>query len=540
MALEPATADSPGRDPVTPPQTLAGIRPATQKTTPKMDAILTRVWARVLIPSLSDLFFLAVLIWLFMSSGAAGWQGLLADADVGWHIRTGEYILDHHAVPRHDLYSFSKPDAPWYAWEWLTDVIDGGLHRVFGLKGIVLMAAILISLYAISLIRRMVSRDTHLFVALAVALLGVGGSSMHFLARPHLLTLVLLSISVWMIEDDRLKPSWKIWLLVPLTIVWTNLHGGFLALIVVLGLAAVGTAIEAWFGSVGTLRDAVRYGKLTLACVAASLVNPYGWNLHIHVAQYLRSDWIRNVVQEFQSPSFRSENMLQFEALLLVGLIVAGAQFRQWKVVEGLWILVWAHMALGSVRHAPIFVAVTAPILAGQLSDWWNGYSARVKKSSLPGILNLMAADGSKGFRRTSAWPAVAVVVLVLMGPPIKWPQDFPDLLFPTTIVHTHSDLILRSRVLTTDQWGDYLIYVNPAQKVFMDGRSDFYGPEVGNDYLRLSNGSWDWQRLLDKYRFNLALLPTESPLSQILKLAPEWRVVEDDGKRILLVRSSS
>jgi hypothetical protein len=71
-----------------------------------------------------------------------------------------------------------------------------------------------------------------------------------------------------------------------------------------------------------------------------------------------------------------------------------------------------------------------------------------------------------------------------------------------------------------------------------MDGRSDFYGPEVGNDYLRLSNGSWDWQRLLDKYRFNLALLPTELPLSQILKLAPEWRVLEDDGKRILLARN--
>ena len=530
---------------MTPPQTLAGIRPSAQKkTTPKMDTILTRAWARVLIPSLSDLFFLAVLIWLFMSSGAAGWQGLLADADVGWHIRTGEYILDHHAVPRHDLYSFSKPDAPWYAWEWLTDVIDGGLHRVFGLKGIVLLAAILISLFAISLIRRMVSRDAHLFVAMVVALLGVGGSSIHFLARPHLLTLLLLSISVWMIEADRKKPSWKIWLLAPLTIVWTNLHGGFLALIVVLGLAAVGTAIEAFFGrnpgSVRTMRDALRYGQLTLACAAASLVNPYGWNLHIHVAQYLRSDWIRNVIQEFQSPSFRSENMLQFEALLLLGLMVAGAQFRRWNVVEGLWIVVWAHMALGSVRHAPIFVTVTAPILAGQLSEWWNGYSARFQKSSLPGILNLMAADGLKGFRRTSAWPAIAVVVLVFMGPPIKWPQDFPDLLFPTGIVHAHSDLILQSRVLTTDQWADYLIYVNPAQKVFMDGRSDFYGPEVGNDYLRLSNGSWDWQRLLDKYHFNLALLPTELPLSQILKLAPEWRVLEDDGRRILLVRRSS
>src|SRR6185312_9523440 len=104
----------------------------------------------------------------------------------------GEYILDHHTVPHVDLYSFSKPDAPWYAWEWLTDVLDSGLHRVAGLKGIVLFAAVLIALFAVTLVRRMVSRDVHLFVALTIALLGVGGSSIHFLARPHLLTLLFL------------------------------------------------------------------------------------------------------------------------------------------------------------------------------------------------------------------------------------------------------------------------------------------------------------------------------------------------------------
>src|SRR5271156_5570927 len=116
---------------MTSPQILAGVRPPVRS----IESVLTNRWARWLIPSLSDLFFLAILIWLFMSSGSAGWQGLLVDGDVGWHIRTGQYILDHHAVPRHDLYSFSKPDAPWYAWEWLTDVIDGSLHRLAGVKG---------------------------------------------------------------------------------------------------------------------------------------------------------------------------------------------------------------------------------------------------------------------------------------------------------------------------------------------------------------------------------------------------------------------
>src|SRR5580700_5425356 len=181
---------------MTPPQALPAMRAPARN----LESILTARWARVMVPSLSDLFFLAILVWLFMSSGAAGWEGLLADADVGWHIRTGDYILSHHAVPHVDLYSFSKPDAPWYAWEWLTDVIDSGLHGIAGLKGIVLMAAVLIALFALTLVRRMVSRGVHLFVALFVALLGVGGASIHFLARPHVVTLLLLSISVWLIE----------------------------------------------------------------------------------------------------------------------------------------------------------------------------------------------------------------------------------------------------------------------------------------------------------------------------------------------------
>src|SRR5271163_4910957 len=316
---------------MTSPQTLAGIRPPARS----IESVLTQRWARLLIPSLSDLFFLAILIWLFMSSGSAGWQGLLVDGDVGWHIRAGEWVLNHHAVPHHDLYSFSKPDAPWYAWEWLTDVIDGSVHRLSGLKGIVLMAGVVIATFATTLIRRMVWRGAHLFVAMVVALVGVGSASIHFLARPHIFTLLLLSISVWMIEADRKEASRRIWWLVPIAVVWTNLHGGFLALIATLGLAASGIAVEAWSGR-ARWSSAVRYGILTAACAVASLVNPYGYRLHQHVGEYLRSDWIRSVIQEFQSPSFRNENMLQFEGLLLEGVIVAGMLFRRWRGVQGL------------------------------------------------------------------------------------------------------------------------------------------------------------------------------------------------------------
>jgi hypothetical protein len=523
---------------MTSPQTLADVRPPVRS----IESVLTKRWARLLIPSLSDLFFVAILGWVFMSS-SSGWQGLLVDGDVGWHIRTGEWVLNHHSVPHNDLYSFSKPGAAWYAWEWLTDVIDASLFRLAGLKGIVLLAGVVIAIFATTLLRRMVWRGTHLFVAIVIALMAVGSASIHFLARPHIFTMLLLSISVWMIEADRKSPSNRIWLLVPITIVWTNLHGGFLSLIAVLGLTAAGMAIEGWIsksGWRGALDNASRYGLLTVACAAASLVNPYGYGLHVHVGEYLRSDWIRSVIQEFQSPSFRNENMLQFEALMLVGLIVAGLLLKRGRIVEPLWIIFFAHMSLGSVRHVPVFVTVVAPILAAEIAEWWKAWTADSSKGSLAKIVNSMAADSLAGFRRSSAWPAIVVGSLIVINHPIPWPKDFPAEIFPVQMVHDHASEILNSRLMTTDQWADFLIFTNPEQKVFVDGRSDFYGPEVGNQYIHLMNGQWDWQQIMSKYGFTAALLPVESALTQLLKLSPDWRIVVDDGKRILLIRRSA
>ena len=94
-------------------------------------------------------------------------------------------------------------------------------------------------------------------------------------------------------------------------------------------------------------------------------MNPYGIGLHRHVAGYLTSDWIRNAVDEFQSPQFRSENLLHFELLLLGALLLAGSLVARRRVADALVILLWAHFALGSVRHVPVFAIVAGPLLAG-------------------------------------------------------------------------------------------------------------------------------------------------------------------------------
>jgi hypothetical protein len=138
----------------------------------------------LLVPSLSDCLFLALLIWVFALG--SGWSSLLADGDTGWHIRTGEYIMDTRSVPSHDLFSFSKPNAAWFAWEWLADVIFAALNRAWGLKGVVVFAAVTLCAAATLLFRHMFWRGANVLAALIATLLATAASTVHYLARPHI------------------------------------------------------------------------------------------------------------------------------------------------------------------------------------------------------------------------------------------------------------------------------------------------------------------------------------------------------------------
>jgi hypothetical protein len=467
-----------------------------------------------------------------------GWKGLLLDGDTGWHIRVGEYILENGRVPTTDLFSFSKPGAPWFAWEWLSDVLYAGLFHIFGLKGVVLLAGLMIAATFALLLRYMLWRGANTFVALLCTLLALGASSIHFHARPHVVTLLFLVIGIWMLESDRCHTSPRVWLLVPLVALWTNLHGGFLAFIACLGLLVAGTVVETWISEKRTWQVPLRYAGLAAACAAASLVNPYGYKLHVHIAEYLRSDFIHDAVLEFQSPSFRSETMLQFEILLFVGLVSAGFLVQRKQLVPALWVGYFAHMALSSVRHVPLYAVVISPIVALQVSEWWSRAAGVSARNSALSILDQISTDLRAGFARTTVWVAAFVLLLALVNQPMRWPDDFGEVNFPVKMIGQNAELIRSSRVFTADQWGDYLIYkFYPRQRVFTDGRSDFYGPEIGKDYVSIIQANYRWQALLDQYRVDLVLGLAEWPLATVLKQSAEWKLLQDNGKQVLFER---
>jgi hypothetical protein len=502
------------------------FQPAIAAKPDALAAITATPWGRWLVPSLSDLFFAALFIWLFIIV-PGGWNSLLVDGDTGWHIRTGEYILDHASVPRVDLFSFTKPGAPWFAWEWLSDVLFAVAHRAAGLRGVVLIAGIVIALWPLLLLRQSLWRGANVWAALLLTLLGVGAGSVHFLARPHIFTLLFTTLSIWIIESDRRAPSRRVWWLLPIAVLWANLHGGFVVLLLLLALTALGQLAER--------RDALRYALLTAACGIVTLVNPYGIELHRHILEYLRSDWIRNSVQEFRAPTFRSEGQLQYEVLLLIGMMIAAWLLARRRFVEALWLIAFAHLSLSSARHGPVFAAIAAPVIAEVLTTFWSSLVCRAPRRGSLRILDQIGSDLQPGFRRTSLWVGGLAVLAVLGCSAAHWPADFPASYFPLGLVRSNAPRLAKGRVLTVDQWGDYLIYrFYPEQRVFADGRSDFLGAELGDEYLRTVQGDYRWRATLKKYRVDTVLAPISWPLATILKSDPAWQIEADDGKAIL------
>lgn len=492
-------------------------------------------WAvRWLVPSLSDLFVIALFTWLFLA-GAYGFKGLLSDGDIGWHIRTGDYILETRSVPQSDLFSFTRPGAPWFAWEWLSDVIFAVLHRSTGLAGVVLFAAVLIAAVPLIVLRHALWRGANAWAALIATLLAVGACSIHFLARPHVFTLLFTAAAAWLIEADRRKPTLWVWLLVPLAALWTNLHGGFGVLLGLLGLAFLGAFAEAW-GRDGRFRGASRYAGLLCASAIATVANPYGIRLQAHIFNYLKSDWIRSAVDEFKAPDFRSESLIQFEILLIASLILVAVLVARRRYTDALWIVALAHMSLTSVRHVPLFAVVAAPVVAELATDLWIGLVARCPRGSVAAILDRIGSDLTPGFRRATVWPALFIAGVAGAGGAVPWPRDFPAERFPVEMVRNHAPGLKAGRVLTLDQWADYLIFRHyPEQRVFADGRSDFYGPELGTEYLRTAQGDFRWRRTLERFAVDTVLAPVEWPLVTILKGDPGWRLVADDGRAVLL-----
>jgi hypothetical protein len=231
-------------------------------------------------------------------------------------------------------------------------------------------------------------------------------------------------------------------------------------------------------------------------------------------------------------------------ALFYEGMLAAGVAAALWnaakgRYVEPLLMIVWAHGALVASRNLPIFALLAAPPVAAMtdaglrrlasanVAGWLREAARRFNRVAA----ETAATDALGRWHVVSAAGALAVAALLLApNPPRRFRAEFDPRTFPAAAIGTLR-LYPAARIFTYDQWGDYLIYRGyPQARVFIDGRSDYYGADFETKVVDVQNVKYDWERTLGSFEVDTILLSPRMALAGALKESRRWRLVYDDG----------
>lgn len=523
-------------------------------------------------PSIGDLIFIALLGLLAYSTLSVR---LLGDAGIGWHIRTGQLILSTHTIPGVDPFSSTMAGQPWFAWEWLYDVLVGWLEAAGGLNAVVLFTALLIALTFSWAFRLLLRRGTNFLVALALMLLAASAAMIHFFARPHVATWLFTVVWFYVLDSSERKEygspadiprrSWSVYVLPLLMLPWVNLHGGFLLGFALLGIYGLGATWDYFRLREDRFENAlqkIKTGKRVrdLALVGligalATLVNPYGWKLHVHIYRYLSNRFLMDHIDEFQSPNFHGVAQKCFAFLLMLTLVALAAKYREAPVraSHALVALFALYAGLYASRNIPVsallLILVTGPRLSNALQTLAATFAKRridpgLRGAASPHFLQRMQVIESS--LRGHVWPIAAVAFTCwitfhggALGTKPIMRANFDSKRFPVEAVSYLELHKVQGPVFSPDSWGGYLIYrFYPQTKVAVDDRHDFYGEPFLKSYLKLVRVESGWQDFLQQHPVHCIVVPKNSALANVLSETPDWQPIYSDDVASAFVRS--
>jgi len=493
---------------------------------------------KYLIPSIADVFF----ILLFLTLSLLVPTKLLIDCDTGYHIKAGEYILNSFSVPRYDIFSFIAPAPRWIAFEWLSEVIMALVHYWGELTSIVIFFALVISLTYYFLFKNLQKDKINIVIVTFITLLVIASSSIHWLARPHVLSLLIILTWYHILDLYQYKDKNYLYILPFMILIWVNLHGAFIVGLVLLGIYIIGNCADLFF-KISVERQSIKTKLKHLVIVllismVILFINPNGYHTIMLPFELLSSKFIINHIGEFQSPNFHELSLLPFELLVLFTFFILSLSRKRLNVIEILLTLFFMNTAFYSVRNIPIFAIVIAPIIARQGQYLLTEHHNKFTNFLVIRGLNISEIDSStKGY----FWillPTIIVLALLQLGI-IEY--RFDDKIKPITAVEFLKNEKIPGNMYNEYEFGDYVIYAAyPQYKVFIDGRADMYGSARLKEYYHVNKLKNNWTEILTKHDINFIFFETDSLFTKYLAERQDWSLIYSDKVATIYVRNNT
>jgi tetratricopeptide (TPR) repeat protein len=481
---------------------------------------------------------LPLLAALLVVVAATAWT-TIADPDVPFHLAAGRAVVDAGRVPQTNIFGYTLPDARWGSHQWLGSVLFYAVYLAGGFTGlgvfkVLLVAALFAFLYVACSRsewpggRAIGAGRWDAAVLVFIFLVAAWAARPRFVDRPLLFSALLEAALLAFLARYEKRSTRSLLLLVPVFVVWWNLHAGYIYGLLILGAFVAGDLLE-------RSRRAAALRLLRASALAVAVAIPLAWLANpgslrglLFPVEMFRSSLFSGVIDEFRrttigtNPAFTA-----FMLLALVAVIASWARAGRPRTAHLFLLAGFGFLAVSRVRMILDMSLVGAPIVAGLLA------------SALP----------NRGPRRLPVALAVlflaAVPVLIARSEVPRFGHGLDPLTNPEGAYQFLQEHDLPGEVMTSDMWsGSFLWRFYPQRKVYIHNQLEVYGePFWREEYLPLLAARSGWEKSLERYGVNTLVLRYSGAryrqrIADAAFASRDWSLVYWDDLAEIMVRN--
>ncbi len=470
----------------------------------------------------------------------------IQDPDFWWHLRAGQLIIQHAGLLGNDPFTYTVANHHWTMHEWLNEVLFAVEFAIGGLGLIVIVLCTVTWLGLLAIVQKARLRHPGRGVLGMGMLIAVIAGFPIWGPRVQMITFAFAALTLLLVERHLVKGGKAIWLLLPVFLVWSNFHSGFVIGLGFIAVILVAELVGGWLHMPDPAPRALLRPLLLvlIASTAVSIVNPNGPSILLYALGTQTSGAQQSLIEEWFSPSFHDWVVLVYGAMMLslAMLIVFNRHIRARDVAL---VLVTTALSLQSARHIALFVAASTPAYIDQLALATPRLRTALRRlrrkpaaartgirTQPPLLFRLMA-----GALLLGGLGGVYLVWLVpkmqLQPYSLAYAQEFP-----VCAAQWLSGAPEPLRIFNQYGEGGYLAYtLSPhGDKVFIFGDAALMGDPMLYSYAKVETVTPSWNSIIRDAGTDIVLFDIRTPLADVMEHSADWTKVYQDGLSVAFV----
>jgi hypothetical protein len=537
---------------------------------------------------------LGVLTFLFIVIGekALRLKYFVLDSDIWWHLKVGDWIVDHLAVPHTGILSRTAANRPWVAYSWGYEVLLSRAYSWFGLVGIGVFGTLLTLAVAYAIYWMLLRLSGRFWIALLLTWAVCWSFLFSGTPRPFFFSIAFFTVTLTLLFEanrtGRLQPLYWLPLLFA---VWANLHIQFTYGLFLLGLfvgayvartcvvrillsagsetedvtrpCVARTLLSALDNPLSRLfltgdespRHALTLVAILAACFLATLLGPYTYHPYLVVLEYSKARFTYSVIIELQPLTFRHYSQFLELFLAAAGFLAIGWQARPRAASTDpgpskpdqtnpspmtLDLFKLALLTAGTViafrtMRDAWFICIPA---AACIADAFRSYS---HESGIAAGEEATPADPPETWLERLGLAAALTICLALIANAVDFNQRGLDRAisasYPVNAINFLRRNPVPGRLYNNLNWGGFLMWYMPNSPVSIDGRNDLYGDDLDQIFYnsQIANDSYKTDPYLNEA--GVVLLDSKLPLAAVLTIDPRFELIYHDDIATVFAR---